>query len=375
MRAHPIHTGSRSRGFTLIEVLVGIAIGMIGVLVMYKTITLFDARTRATVGGGDAQVAGAIATYTLERDLKLGGMGFGQAEAWDMGCTVYGNDGATPIPGFPLMPVQIVDNDGAGLPDEIRVLYGNSPFFPLKQEYTGSTATSKRTRSRNGFKPGDLAVITDNSGGAPGSSNCALVQVTGDNNVDLLTLDHANGSYTDYYTATSLAARYNGTAASVPFSAGNMYSLGPDPRHDVWTVAGDSLRVVDTLHGVTSDVAEGVVDLKAQYGIDTNGDRQISSAEWTKTPPAGTDWKNVLAIRIAVLVRNRNFEKPATGTPGADVQVFTAANPKYFDGAVAFTMRNVNGTPDTNTIGSPNNWRYYRYRVFERVIPLRNMLW
>ena len=28
-----------------------------------------------------------------------------------------------------------------------------------------------------------------------------------------------------------------------------------------------------------------------------------------------------------------------------------------------------------NNDAVPNNWRYYRYRVYERVIPLRNMLW
>ena len=40
-------------------------------------------------------------------------------------------------------------------------------------------------------------------------------------------------------------------------------------------------------------------------------------------------------------------------------------------------MRNVDGTPDPSETpnADPNNWRYYRYRVYERVIPLRNMLW
>jgi hypothetical protein len=40
-------------------------------------------------------------------------------------------------------------------------------------------------------------------------------------------------------------------------------------------------------------------------------------------------------------------------------------------------MTNVDGSPDSfgDTDGVPNNWRFYRYRVYERVIPLRNMLW
>ena len=37
-------------------------------------------------------------------------------------------------------------------------------------------------------------------------------------------------------------------------------------------------------------------------------------------------------------------------------------------------MTNLDGTADTNP-GTPNDWRRYRYRVYETVIPLRNMLW
>jgi hypothetical protein len=38
-------------------------------------------------------------------------------------------------------------------------------------------------------------------------------------------------------------------------------------------------------------------------------------------------------------------------------------------------MKNVDGTLDADIIGSPNNWRYYRYRVYEKIIPLRNVIW
>ena len=361
-------------GFTLVEVLVGIAIGMIGLLVMYKTITLWDARTRATTAGGDAQVAGTLAMFALERDMKLAGMGFATADTWDMGCAVTGFDSVAGGPvNMRLMPVEIIDNDGTNTPDQINVLYGNSPFFPLKQEFTVSTATTKKARSRNGFKRGDLIVVTSNSGGAPGVSTCSLMQVTDYSPGDSLTLMHDTGPYTDYYASAPGVARYNAAAASWAVAAGNMYSLGPVPQYNQWQVVnGDVLRVIDGLHSVTSDVAEGVVMMKAQYGIDTDNNKQITAAEWTKTPPGGTDWRNILAIRVALLVRSRNFSKPASGV---DDQTYSAVIPTYFDGAASFVMRNVDGTVDTNVFGSPNNWRYYRYRLYERVIPIRNMIW
>jgi len=370
--SRPLHLA----GFSMIELLVGIAISMIGLLVMYKTVTLWDSRTRATIAGGDTQVAGTLAAFEIERDIKLAGMGFGKASAADLGCTVTGTDGATATPlSFALMPVQIVDNDATGRPDELRVLYGNSPFFPTRAQFTLSTASTKKMANRNGFKPGDLAVVTDNAGGAPGSSNCALVQITDDTVADNLTLKHEAASYANYYASAASDARYNSPPAAVAFTVGNMYSLGPDPRRNVWTVVGDSLRSVDTLHGATADYAEGVVDMKVYYGYDYNGDKQITDNEWTKTPPANADWRNLLAVRVSLLLRSRNFEKPGAGS---DAQIYAAPNPQYHAASnlvASSVMSNVDGTLDTNVVGSPNNWRYYRYRVYEKVIPLRNMLW
>jgi type IV pilus assembly protein PilW len=38
-------------------------------------------------------------------------------------------------------------------------------------------------------------------------------------------------------------------------------------------------------------------------------------------------------------------------------------------------MTDVSGGTDSSVAGSADNWRYYRYRVYEKVIPLRNMIW
>ena len=376
---------ARTLGFSLIEVLVGIAIGMIGMLVMYKTVTLWNARTRATVAGGDAQIAGTLGAYALERDLKSAGMGFTQATS-DLGCTVQGNDATTgQAISFAFQPIEIVDGTATGVPDEIHVLYGSSSFTALRQIYQSSTGSSKTmTNTRNSFQPGDLAVVTDGIGGTPSGSHCALVEISSNTSPGGFILDHAAGSYTNYYAASAVAARYNNVSADVlagtVFTAGNMYSLGPDPRRNVWSVVGDTLQVTDTLHPTNAappSYAEEIVDLKAYYGIDTAPfDKQISNAEWTKTPPATTAWSNLLAVRISLLVRSRNYVNPAT-TGDSDAQTYSAPNPVYTaagGASAAFVMHDLGGTNDTNPAG-PTNWRYYRYRVYERVVPLRNMLW
>jgi type IV pilus assembly protein PilW len=131
--------------------------------------------------------------------------------------------------------------------------------------------------------------------------------------------------------------------------------------------------------GPAVQVAEGVVSLKAQYGVDINNDCRVDNTEWTVVPPAA-DWTQLLAIRIAVLVRGRQFER--SGDSGSTVAApVTAATPPWAGSAGPqanpFVMTNVDGTPDAFGPANPdpNNWRYYRYRVYERVIPLRNMIW
>ena len=81
-------------------------------------------------------------------------------------------------------------------------------------------------------------------------------------------------------------------------------------------------------------------------------------------------------MRVALLVRSRNFEKP--GAVNSADQYYIAPNPTYHDTpttTLPFVMKNVDGTPDTAPLGDPNNWRHYRYTVLEKVIPLRNVIW
>jgi type IV pilus assembly protein PilW len=368
----PVSRRPASRGVTLIEVLVGIVIGLIAILVIFQTISVWDARTRASASGGDAQVAGTIAMYNIERDIKQAGQGFAMATLPDLNCMLQGYfDGAVTTFGR-LAPVEIID--GAGLPDEIRVFYGNSGFFTSREIFDSSSPTTKHMKRRNGFKPGDLAVVTDGSNGLPGTAVCQLIEITSDANPDGVTLNHDTAAYTTFYGVAASASHFN-TAASAPFTGGNMYSLGPLPQRRVWTLSGDTLGFTETLHDTQAfAVADQIVDLKAQYGLDSDNDGRITDNapnEWTKTLGANPDFSKVLAVRVAILVRSRNFEKPGA----ASAPSWSASNPVWSGGL--FAMKDLGGTSDSFIAGDPDphNWRNYRYRVFEKVIPLRNVIW
>ena len=370
------------RGMTLVEVMVGLAIGMIGMLVIFQTVSVWDARTRATSAGSDSQVTGSIAMFSLERDLRLAGQGFGGAKSPVMGCQISGFDQNASAPiGFPMAPIVIVDHDLTNEPDEIATLHGGSSFFTSETDYSRVTAQTVSTFNRVGFKSGDLVVLANVGGAAPASAECQLVEVTDDATVaDSKTLTFIQGSYSHYYfNGANLPSRYN-TAAGIgaSFPGGAAFSLGPLPRRNVWGIASGVLGSRDELQGSAFfPVAQGVIDMKAEYGYDADPTAALVVA-WGKTLPAPADWTQLRAVRVALLVRSRNFEKPAAN---ATEQNWVAPNPVWHanGGAtqVNFVMRNVDGTTDSFVAGdpSPNNWRNYRYTVYEKIFPLRNVLW
>ena len=165
------------RGMTLVEVMVGLAIGMIGMLVIFQTVSVWDARTRATSAGSDSQVTGSLAMYSVERDLRLAGQGFGGADTPTMGCQVDGFDQTASAPlRFPMTPVVIVDHDATNEPDEIATLYGTSSYFTSETTFSRVTAQTVSTYDRTGFKSGDLVVLANTGTGGPASANCQMLE-------------------------------------------------------------------------------------------------------------------------------------------------------------------------------------------------------
>lgn len=353
MTAGPLRLPRSSSGFSLVEILVGVVIGLIGIVIMFQVMENAENRKRTTASGSDAQIAGSIAMHNLVRDIRLGGNGFGSSAA--LGCTVNAYDtvrGAAFT--FPMVPVQIIDG-AAGAADQIITFYGNSPTAATSYAFDTSSAFTKKmasTSGRGGLMRGDLVLVT--------GTGCGLIEVTGNTNADQLTINHAIGAYTDE-SNNAATARFN-APAGYTLTSGQLYSLGNNlnPRRNIWQIANlRTLTVTNDLHNaVASEVGEGIVNLQAEYGLDTDGDFQVDL--WQTADPG--NWRQLFAIRVGLLARSQQYEK-------ANV---TTVAPTWEGGT--FTMTNLDGTAD-NTPNSANDWRHYRYRVYQVTIPLRNMIW
>ena len=252
-----------SLGLSLIEMMVGIAIGLIGVVAIFQAVTVWTKHTQTTSSGSDAQVAGTLAFFNIERDVKQAGNGFGTAANTVMGCNVQSNAAAV----INMRPVEITVGALAGDPDTVSILAGNSPVYAEAGDFVNSTATTTKLTRRGGFHIGDVALVT---GPVPpgGPTSCMFIGITDDTD--------ANG-WISHDPAASPALNL---AAPPAFLTGKIFNLGPVPSYAVWNVANSkTLTRQDQLAPAPAPVlsiADGIVNIKAEYGYDADGDCQIS---------------------------------------------------------------------------------------------------
>jgi type IV pilus assembly protein PilW len=373
----------RETGFSLIEVMVGMVIGLLAMLIIMQLYAIWEAQKRTTSSGGDAQSNTLIGLYTIERDLQNAGQGLSSKDL--LGCQLdTSNNQRSPADiTFPaIAPVAI---NPAGIPagdpntDIVQIMFGSSSGLATAVEFTQIDSVTYRVTApalRNGLVPGDLIIA------AQSGKNCTLTQVTslpagkcdtGTTNADLV--KHENVAFKNAHnncTTTTSGSHWNNPAASVAYSSGaKLYNVGPVPATRLYAIRNGRLTVCDYLFadcgnaankGNTSvwiPIADNIVSLKAQYGRDTDTPMDLTANTWdTTTPTTDCGWAKIPAVRVALVGRSTQYEKAA---------VYTAVTQTWQGGSFNLTKN-----PD----GSANaEWDRYRYKVLETVIPLRNIVW
>ena len=119
----------RSLGFTLVEIMIALLIGVIGIVVMMQTFAVSEGFKRTATSGTDAQINGGVAMYMIQRELRMAG--YAMNELMIQGCTsvrVWNNPGGFAID-MPLVPFYInppLVPAGDANTDVILIAYGNS---------------------------------------------------------------------------------------------------------------------------------------------------------------------------------------------------------------------------------------------------------
>lgn len=351
----------RQTGFTMVEIMVGLAIGMLATVVIMQVFSVFEGQKRTTTGTADAQTSGSIALYNIVRETQFAGYplmpipvpgGDSQSPLIKCPAPTFGATGITSI-----SPVTI-DNDvaasGVSPSDRITIRYGNSLSGGISTTIGALVGNDATVDSNLGCQAGDIALITNNT-------TCAMTGVSAVPGTTTITL-------ADNTAATAGAAVAGASIACL--GAWNEI---------VYAVNNGSLQ----RRG--QDAVAGIANLQAQYGIsaggllntDPNFNRVTQWVDAVDGQASGNwgagltvaDRNRIKAVRIAIVARNAKMEP---GDVTAACNSTTLSNPT---GLCAWAGSASSPAPTVNLSAGDADWQRYRYRVFETIIPLRNVIW
>jgi len=339
----------RQAGISLIELMVGLVIGMLAVLVIYQTFAVAEGVKRQTISAGDAQQTGMLATYLLGVEFGNAGNGISTNIGDLVSCPDTKDIKTT------LRPVALVVTKGADddTPDSFVVNYGTPKSLVTPALFVASAAagdTEYKVQSPTGFQKGDMAIAVS------GTGSCERVQIK--------SVTDADGS--GIVTATLEAASANGYPPSA-----RLINIGPadSVQRVQYDVVKGVLRATDLIvDGATAaPIASSIVNLKLQYGVDTDDNGSVdtwAAAEGEYAPEKllaadAVAIRRIKAVRVGVIVRSDEYDRDS---PKFDWTLFQCTSEE----------KKIYTCPDALTGTLPAN---YRYRVYETIVPLRNAMW
>jgi len=340
----------RARGTSLIDVLVGLAVAMVSLILVYQAFVALDTVRRNAAATADAQANAAFALFALASQIGNAGAGWALAGRWLDTCPVVADVAATLRP----VDVLIADSGAADRPDSlvVRQSLARAIALPAALASAAPAGADFRVESPDGFTAGDRLVAITRDG------RCVTTQ------------------------ATSVTAPVGGivTVAHTPIAidlplTSVLLDLGPAGRASTlrFDVASGTLRSTDLANGdAPVPLTSNVVNLKFQYGVDTDADGALDT--WVRADAPGpwsqaallaaprTTLERIKAVRVGIILRSERIDRSLARS--FHWVLFDCAR----DDKTACPGR-LEGSIPGDANGS------YRYRTLETVIPLRNVIW
>ncbi len=355
------------KGFTLVELMVGVLLGMITVAIIAQVFAVSESKKRTTTSGADAQVNGALALYAVQRETQISGYGL-TSQTGALGCKVNYQYSSGAPGSFTLAPVLI--EDGANGSNIVTLLRSTKNTFAVAMKITENhpaDAYYYMVQSSLGVSQGDLMIaVTDPYTAAAG---CSVVQVHdgASKTLNATTIPVAGGSGGDW-NQQSILPSTGYSAGAYLLNMGTMslrkYSINATTNAlQVSELSGTDGKWTDPM-----DAFQQVVVFRAMYGKDTNNDGSVDTYDNT-TPTSSDLWKQVLAIRVVMVARSAQYEKEEITTKDLQWDVGTTASVAGSSSCSAGKCVTVS----LAFLGA--DWKHYRYKIYDTVVPLRNVLW
>lgn len=373
--SRPVAPPARQRGVSLIEVMIGIVVGLIIALAITASVGFIGKQFRITGAGASAAESSLLGLASIERDVRMAGAALfsGSLAALCPGVNMYDtaktpattHDGTSLSDVYPAVRI----TDGGAGSDIIDVMVMPPPALPAQsvavvKELPASASVLKVSNPGVQFAAGDILLVAHPPPNAAGNP-CTRIQVT---NITGNCTD-ANGCNVNFGAGGS---DLNPSNPNHAFSSVQSYAPGavllrlPTFSYVRYSARCNSLlrhdaAITPSCTGAPSyrdsALSSDIVMLKAQYGIATADSDVI--AQWkTAATTTAEERSRVKAVRIAIVARSRE----------SDLSTVTPSAPVVFDGSVTLDL---SGT----SVPAGKTWQNYRYRVHETVAPVRNAAW
>ena len=365
----------RQKGFSLIELMIGLVIGLIAALVITNTLSQYEKQKRGATGSSDAQTNGAIALYNIQRDIESAGWGlptFGESLSPFLCAlsnlplpavnTEINHDNVAGTPNIGLSPVVITNGTGINASDVISIRYGNTMKSGGTVKVLSDGANVLSVDNNLGCTVGDAAIVMRDVS----PQFCQMTSVIALSAAAVLPVTIT----LDAITAPA-AIETNDEVACLGAWNEHQYAIGAGAMLNQLTRTGALNPAVPPAVAIPNAapvaIVPDIVSLQAQYGVTADLTDNIVTgyvnAAGNVWGPAITrnDRNRIKSIRVAVVARSGLRER---------VAVSTTCN-----GGVANLARVcIWNNTDVDLTGLAD-WANYRYRVYETIVPLRNVVW
>lgn len=369
----------KQNGFSLIELMVGLVIGLLATLVIMNVFGVFEKQKRTTTGNSDAQTNGAIALYNLQRDVQSAGYGLPvfASDLSPFNCPInttidHDSNSAASSPEIGLSPVVITDGVGQDGSDNVSIRSGDSMKggIPVNME-AGTSANVVQADNNIGCTLNDIALIINQPGTDNRVLNCSMTRVTG------LTAAGVTPVKITLASTTTVAV---GNAISC-LGVWNEYQYAVNANQ---LTRSGSLTAAGVPNVTAVPIVTDIVNMQAQYGISDAPDFSLAEpyrnqvTQWvnatgiwanTATTPTRENRNRIKAIRIAIVARNGLLENTNVTSACSSL---VAASPT---GLCAWDGATTGSAAPAISLTADANWQRYRYRVYESIIPIKNIIW
>lgn len=346
MRADLIPPRTPARGVSLVELMIGLVIGLLVSLAALSSLKIFSAgqRQSAVAGGGVTSAVSALGA--IKSDIAAAGLGFfdGKLPLCDRLNLSLGASAVVDGTAFgPLRVQRTLDKD------QLDVFYGTDVAagsnLPLAAATDGSNSQTLSTLPTAVGRTVLLAPAT--------TGLCTVRSVTA---VTAGTVD------TPQVLAYGNAGAHNQAAftnAPVYAARARVTQLGTLVWHR-YRINNGNLVLEQPLLGSSAVLVRNVIGLHIEYGVSAVGGSTL--ANWQSAADAGwgsltaANIGQVRALRLGLLVRSPQREKP-----DASGQCLASATKPTLFGTVI--------EPDVA------DWQCFRFRSATLVVPLRNLVW